>query len=297
VLLIPRPISALVSRVTGRTRRVWATEGRAHLEYRRPALDDHADYLARLVAALEEVDEVHSAVVNPFVDRVIVSYHDLWVTPEDLVEVIEGVEGAFGLLDDEFPRDRPDHPGDIEPVQKELLQLASTLTGLGTTVIGRLRIRRQALWPSDLSWALTLLDNVPQLRAGIERALGPRSADLVLGVTNSLVRGISLGMTGHLVDLAQRALRLRQLSTVRSTWAEREPELRHLPTTERSPRPERPCPLPDGPVERYAGEAWTVSLGGFAASMVATDDVERAAASLLDGIPKAARLGRVAFCS
>jgi cation-transporting P-type ATPase I len=119
----------------------------------------------------------------------------------------------------------------------------------------------------------------------------------VLGVTNSLVRGISLGMTGHLVDLTQRAIRLRQLAEVRSTWAEREPELRHLPATERSPRPERPCPLPSGPVERYAGEAWAVSVGGFAASMVATDDVERAAASLLDGIPKAARLGRAAFCS
>ena len=293
---VPRPISFLVSRVTGRTRRVWATEGRAHLEYRRPALDDHAVYLARLVAALESVDEVHSAVVNTFVDRVIVSYHDLWVTPKELVEVIEEVEAAFGLLDEEFPRDRADHPGDIEPVQQELLQLASTLTGMGTSVIGRVRIRRQALWPSDLSWALTLLDNVPKLRTGIEHALGPRSADLVLGVTNSLVRGISLGMTGHLVDLAQRAIRLRQLTAVRSTWGEREPELRHLPTSERSPRPERPCPLPDGPVERYAGESWSASLGGFAASMIATDDVERAAASLLDGIPKAARLGRAAFC-
>lgn len=294
--LTPRPVSALVSRVTGRTRRVWATEGRAHLEYRRPPVEDHAVYAARLVADLEEVDEVHSAVVNSFVDRVVVSYHDLWVTPEQLVAVIEEVEAAFGLLDDDFPRDRPDHPGDLEPIQHELLQVASTLTGMGTTVIGRLRIRRQALWPTDLSWALTLLDNVPQLRHGIEDALGPRSADLVLGVTNSLVRGISLGMTGHLVDLMQRTIRLRQLADVRSTWAEREPELRHLPETERSPRPERPCPLPDGPVERYAGEAWTVSLGGFAASMIATDDIERAAASLLDGIPKAARLGRAAFC-
>jgi cation-transporting P-type ATPase I len=297
VRFVPSPVGSLISRVTGRTRRVWATEGRAHLEYRRPAADDQAAYLARLVTALEEVDDVHSAVVNPFVDRVIVSYHDLWVTPEELIEVIEEVEAAFGLLDDEFPRDRPDHPADIEPVHQELLQLASTLTGMGTTVIGRLRIRRQALWPSDLSWALTLLDNVPQLRSGVERALGPRSADLVLGVTNSLMRGISLGMTGHLVDLAQRATRLRQLSAVRSTWSEREPELRHLPATERSPRPERPCPLPDGPVENYAEEAWTVSLGGFAASMIATDDIERSAASLLDGIPKAARLGRAVFCS
>lgn len=295
--IVPRPIGALVSRVTGRTRRVWATEGRAHLEYRRPAPDEHGVYVTRLVAALEGVDEVHSAVVNPFVDRVVVSYHDLWVTPQQLVGVIEDVEAAFGLLDDEFPRDRPDHPADVEPVQQQLLQLASTLTGMGTTVIGRFRIRRQALWPSDLSWALTLLDNVPRLRTGIEQALGPRSADLVLGMTNSLVRGISLGMTGHLVDLVQRVIRLRQLANVRSTWAEREPELRHLPQTERSPRPERPCSLPDGPVERYASEAWTLSLGGFGASMVATDDIERSAASLLDGIPKAARLGRAAFCS
>ncbi|WP_157041754.1 hypothetical protein [Nitriliruptor alkaliphilus] len=32
--LLPRPISDLVGRLTGRTRRVWSTEGRAHIEYR-----------------------------------------------------------------------------------------------------------------------------------------------------------------------------------------------------------------------------------------------------------------------
>jgi cation-transporting P-type ATPase I len=295
--LVPPPVRSLVARVTGRTRRIWATEGRAHLEYRPPAPEDHAAFARALVDALEAIDDVHSAIVNPFVDRVVVSYHDLWVTPEELAQVIERVEDEFGLTEVDFPRDRPDHPADVEPVQQELLQLLSTVAGLGTTVIGRLRIRRQAAWPSDLSWLLTLLDNVPQLRSAIERSLGPRSADLVLGVTNSLVRGISLGMTGHLVDVAQRATRLRQLATVRSTWAEREPALREVPATERAPRPERPCPLPPGPVESYGDQAWSVSLGGFAASMVATDDIERAAASLLDGIPKAARLGRAAFCS
>jgi cation-transporting P-type ATPase I len=297
VRIVPRPVGSLLGRVTGRSRRVWSTEGRAHLEYRCAAPEHVEAFLARLVADLEAVEDVHSAVVNPFVDRVVVSYHDLWVTPEDLVEVIEAVEADYGLLDHEFPRDRPDLPGDLEPVQRELLQLASTVAGLGTTVVGRFRLRRQATWPSDLSWLLTLLDNVPQLRAGVERHLGPRSADLVLGVTNSLVRGISLGMTGHLVDVAQRATRLRQLTAVRSTWAAREPDLRHVPTDARQPRPARPCPLPEGPVESYAEQAWPVSLGGFAASMVATDDLERAAASLLDGIPKAARLGRAAFCS
>jgi cation-transporting P-type ATPase I len=297
VRLVPSPVTSLLARVTGRTRRVWATEGRAHLEYRCPGPHDVEAFLARLVADLEALDDVHGAIVNPFVDRVVVSYDELWVTPEELVEVVEAVEADFGLTDQEFPRDRPDHPGDREPVQQELLQLASTVAGLGTTVVGRLRIRRQATWPSDLSWLLTLLDNVPQLRAGVERHLGPRSADLVLGITNSLLRGISLGMTGHLVDVAQRATRLRQLTAVRTAWTEREPELRHVPTTALQPRPERPCPLPEGPVESYAEQAWPVSLGGFAASMVATDDLERAAASLLDGIPKAARLGRAAFCS
>jgi cation-transporting ATPase I len=297
VHLIPRPVRDVVARVTGRTRRIWATEGRAHLEFRSPDADVFAAFARRLVDELEAVDDVHSAIVNPFVDRVVVSYDDLWVTPEELAAVVERVEHAFGLSEREFPRDRPDHPGDVEPVQQELLQLLSTAAGLGTSVVGRLRVRRQATWPSDLSWLLTLLDNVPQLRTGIERSLGPRSADLVLGVTNSLVRGISLGLTGHLVDLAQRATRLRQLSSVRTAWAEREPQLLRVPVVERSPRPPRPEPLPDGPVEHYADEAWSASLGGFAASMVATDDIERSAASLLDGIPKAARLGRAAFVS
>jgi cation-transporting P-type ATPase I len=295
--LVPRRAVALIDRVTGRTRRVWATEGRAHLEYRRPPARLAAAFGARLVAALEDVDDVYSAVLNPFVDRVVVSYDDLWVLPEELVVVVEAVEEEFDLLAQGFPPDRPDHPGDVEPIQRELVQLASTLTGMTTTVVGRLRIRRQAAWPNDLSWLLTLLDNVPQLRRGIERSLGRRSADIVLGVTNSLVRGISLGMTGHLVDLATRATRLKQLSAVRTNWASREPDLLAIPPGARFPRPARPIPVPPGPVERYADAAWPISLGGFAASLITTDDVERATTSLLDGIPKAARLGRVAFSS
>jgi cation-transporting P-type ATPase I len=144
VRLLPAPVRGVVARVTGPHPPVWATEGRAHLEYRPPAPEDHAAFAAPSSTALEAIDDVYSAVVNPFVDRVVVSYHDLWVTPEELVEVIEAVEAEFGLADDDFPRDRPDHPGDVEPVQQELCSCSPPLLGLGTTVVGRLRIRRQA---------------------------------------------------------------------------------------------------------------------------------------------------------
>jgi cation-transporting P-type ATPase I len=293
VPLIPRPFGDLFDRLTGRTRRVWSTEGRAHLEYRPPAPEDAPAFAARLVEELRAVDEVRAVTLNPFVQRVVVGYHDLWVTPEQLVAVIEGVEAEFGLADRPFPPDRPDHPGDLEPLQRELVQLASTALGIGTSVLGRLRVRRLAPWPTDLAWLATLVDNVPHLREGVEHRLGQRRADLVLGITTSILRGVSLGLSGHFVDVARRLTRLRQLTATRAAWTEREPSLTEVPAV--TGRPERVAELPQGPIESYSAQAWSASLGGFAASALATDDVERAAAPLLDGIPKAARLGRAAF--
>lgn len=295
--LVPSPLHRAMERVTGRSRRVWATEGRAHVEYRAPEPGQAVAYAERLVAALTEMDEVHTATLNPHVARVIVGFDELWVTVEEVVATVEDVEVEFGVAGEPFPADRADHPGDVEPLLRELLQLGSTVLGLGATVVGRLRVRRRRSWPTDLAWVATLADNVPQLRSRVEETLGPRSGDLLLGVTNSLLRGITLGLSGHVVDVAQRATRLRELSSVRAAWREREPALLDVAAAELAGRPERPVPLPEGPVERYGQQAWPASLGGFAASIVATDDVERAAAPLLDGIPKAARLGRGAFFS
>lgn len=295
---VTRPVRSSLSRITGRERRIWTTEGRAHLEYR-PLEGGEAALFAERVHAIFGRDPLVAWVeLNPYTHRLVVG-HDPVVPRSDLVAMLEQAEREVGIDDRPFPLDRPDHPADVEPIVAEAIQLVADALGAGASLYGRLLRLTPPRFRGDLSWLATLVENVPQLRGVLEERLGPRATDLVLGVTNSVLRGVSYGVSGHVVDAASRTTRIRALRAVRRGWSGRSGELYPAAGGEVRPesRPQRPVPLPPGPIERYASGAWPVSLGGFAASLVATDDVQRSAAPLLDGIPKAARLGRRAFAS
>ncbi|NEA27508.1 hypothetical protein, partial [Actinomadura bangladeshensis] len=60
---------------------------------------------------------------------------------------------------------------------------------------------------------------------------------------------------------------------------------------------ERPCPLPDGPVERAANRTALADLLGSAGVMAGTHDPSAVAEMLLATVPKAARSGREAFAA
>lgn len=158
------PFRGLYRRITGQTRRIWVGNGRAHIEHR-PAAPDARDALSRqVVAALEGRDGVRSAAFNSFVQRVVVAFDDAAVSVDDLVEVVERVEAAVGLAHVPFPPERPDHPGDGEPLLREVVQLLSNVVGLGGTVYGRVRALVPGPVPHDLSWPITIAENVPQVR-------------------------------------------------------------------------------------------------------------------------------------
>lgn len=270
---------------------------RAHVEHRPIPSERLDEFVDAVSSALRTCDGVRGVTVNPWVRRVIVAHPGHEVPLDELAACVEQGERAVGIADTPFPRDGPDHPADLEPVLQEVTQVLSDVAGLGGAVYGRLREMAPGRGPADLSSVLTLLENVPQLRGSIERTLGARTADLLLGVSSSLVRGITLGVTGQVVDMTRRLGGIRHLTAARATWARREPDLHRMePARFPGPRPDRPTPLPDGPVERYVDRGWSLALGGFAASVVSTEDVERSTAPLLDAVPKAARHGRDAFC-
>lgn len=296
---LTRPLRASLSRITGRERRSWATDGRAHLEYRPVEPDETALFEERVQEVFGRDPLVTWVAVNPYTQRVVVA-HDPVVPCDDLLQMLEQAERETGIADRPFPLDRPDHPADVEPLIAEAIQLVSDAVGAGASLYGRLLRLSPPRFRADVSWLATLLENVPQLRGVLEDRLGPRATDLVLGITNSALRGVSYGISGHVVDATSRTASIGALRSVRRGWAERSAELYQSPDltpAHRQRRPDRPVPLPEGPIERYTSDAWPVSLGGFAASLLATDDVQRSAAPLLDGIPKAARLGRRAFTS
>ena len=104
--------AAEVLRDTGerRTRRrVWAREGRTHVEVR--GLTGHGethDRLAgELTAALRRLHGVNWAEVNAAVGQVLVDFDEGHLDADDVLQVIEHLEKAHGTGTDTFPAESP----------------------------------------------------------------------------------------------------------------------------------------------------------------------------------------------
>jgi cation-transporting P-type ATPase I len=281
-----------------RQRRVWARDGHAHIEYR----DLPADQVEAFVAAVGEALAAHEAVERVDVltveARVVVVYDEAWLTVVDLVRTVERVEQGLLLATPPHFDDRPDHPADREPVLHGVVELAADVVGLGLAVVGRARRAVPLPIELDLAWLGTVVENVPRLRGAVERRLGTRGADLALSVTNSVLAGLTHGVSGPLVDIAHQTVQLRAVTDRRDVWERREPDLVATPRTAAPAlREPRPVPLPDGPIERYANKAWIASLGAFGVGLALTGSIEQSATALIDALPKAARLGRSAFAA
>jgi cation-transporting ATPase I len=146
--------------------------------------------------------------------------------------------------------------------------------------------------------ALSLARDIPRLRRRLDERLGRERAGLVLSLSLSLAQALAQRPVSSLVDLAFRAVRLRETLARRETWKERQGELCAAPSQTdpgSAGLPRRPVPLPKSPIEEYADRAWLLSLGGFVVSMFATRSVTRASAAIFCALPKPARLGRDVF--
>ena len=107
------------------SRRAWVGHGRAHIEVRglhRPGSEDLA---ASLKEALEHVRPVRGVEVNAALGRVVVAFDGEEVGLEGLVEVIEEVEELHRVHRERFPHDRPEHPADLEPLQRNLAAMVA----------------------------------------------------------------------------------------------------------------------------------------------------------------------------
>ncbi len=279
------------------SRRCWVGHGRAHVEVR--GLDHpEADRLVRdLEGALNRLSGVHWATVNAVLGRVVVDYADGEVSVDDVTATVEAVERLHHRNRDRFP-ERPDHPGDLEPRQRQLLALGSDLAGLGVGAVGRLlRVRRL---PAELAALVPLVESTPWVRREIEVRLGKATTDVGLALANAVAQGLAQGPSGLVVDALHRVALLRELDARRRTWLEREPQLCGRPGHPQAPPislPPRGTPLPSGPVEHEADRSALAALVGGGSALVATGDLRRAASVLAAATPKAARLTREAFAA
>ena len=279
-------------------RRRWAGHGHAHIEVKGVDQPGNADVAARVEEELRGLPGVHWAEVNAVLGRVIVAFDDGTIGVDDMVGVIEGVEEAHGLADERFGHQRPEHPADVEPLQRHLYAIGADVAGLGLGLAGR--VIRPGQLAAGVASAVSLADATPAVRRALESRLGHATADLGLAVGNAVAQGLTQGPFGLVVDIAHRGLQVGELRARRELWRRREPGLHgagqgaRLPALSGLPRPE---PLPAGPVENYADRAALAAIAGAGATLAITHDPRAMVAAAVTATPKAARLGREGFAA
>jgi cation-transporting ATPase I len=286
----------------GRThRRTWVGNGRAHIEVRAVHRRDGQPLARQVERDLEALEGVDWAEVNAVLGRVVVAFDEDATTLDDLVATVETAEEAHGVQEERYPRDRPPHPGDSEPLVRNITAMGADTLGLGVSVFGQLL--RATPIPGELASVIALADSQPRVRRLLESRLGPPATDLGLALASAIAQALGQGPLGLLVDIGHRANAVGEIRSRQRTWAGREPELTaqhgrwQIRPIEAAETGRRPAPMPRGPVERHADRATLAAFGVFGLSLAATSDPRRAANTLMAAAPKAARLGREAFAA
>ncbi|MFI0483003.1 cation-translocating P-type ATPase [Actinomadura sp. 9N215] len=281
----------------GRERRVWANAGRAHIQVGGLSGEGprHLRYVRALTEALRRLDGVNWAEVNAVTGHVLVAFEEGDVGLDALVEVVEDVEEArrAGRFDENAHARWPD---DEMAWAAATSALAADVAGAMSAVAGRLLALPPV--PSPLRAAAAVADSMPQVRTAVERRLGVLRADALLGVANAVVQGAGHGVAPPVADAVHRVFQLHEIGARRAAWRRREPRLAAgRQPQECGARAERPCPLPDGPVEKAGNRTALGHLLGGAGVLAGTRDSSAVADLLLATVAKAARHGREAFAA
>ena len=213
-----------------RRRRLWVGQGKAHIEVRGVHDPARKVLVGDVERALRAVPGVRWAQVNAVAGRVIVAFDPEGPSTEDLLGVIEGVEEAHEVHKERFSHERPEHPGDIEPVRRQAIAIGADVVALSGGVFGQLL--RATPIPAELGSLMALAENEPRVRRFLDQHLGVALTDLGLGVTSAFVQSLSQGPLTLVTDIAHRANQFGELVAMRRTWERREADLCDTPRDE-----------------------------------------------------------------
>ncbi|WP_425246328.1 HAD-IC family P-type ATPase [Streptomyces sp. NEAU-NA10] len=295
-------VAALVDAGEGRSRRrVWTRPGRAHIEVRGLGGrgERHERLALEVTAALRGAPGVTWAEVNAALGHVVVATarHDLAV--DALLELVEGVELAHGCGGEPFAGDRPHPPFDTTPA---VLAGASLVADcLGLVAAAARRLTPLPVFPPVLRVPVVVAETQPRLRRLLEGRLGRAHAEMVLTVAHAFTHAMTAGVAPLVLDGVQRVWQLAEIRARQAVWHRLEAQLvgvagQGLPgqVPDRLPRP---VPLPAGPVERCGERTSLAALLGAAGAWAWARSPESAVQAILATVPKAAGMGREAFCA
>jgi cation-transporting P-type ATPase I len=279
---------------------LWSAHGHAHIELRRVDPSQADRFAERLEAELSRHPAVRWVETVGEVGRMVVAYDENAASEEDLVESVEDVEDEFAVKDEPFERDLGPHPADIEPIIRGAVEIAGATVGLGIASAQRAARLPAIPYMDTAAGAVSFLEHQPRVRRLIELLIGPTPAELTLALSSGFSQGLAGSPIGPIVDIGLRATLLAEAAARRRRWLEREGALWDQPSGHSSGPAKiapRPVKLPPGAVERYADAAFLGSLGSAAITLATTRSLQRGAAMLQAGLPKAARFGREGFAA
>lgn len=277
-----------------RSRRIWVGEGRAHVELRSADSHELLVVARELAKEVERYPELRWAEVHQGTGRAVLAFRPGAFDEHAVAALVTEVELRAGLAHAVFaPRD---HVADREPSERVLLEVCvdglSLLFGMGLKFSFFPRSRLAGAVAS----ALSVVRAVPRLRRPLDERFGRERADLGLALMVSFLYAPAQRPLTSLVGLTERLNVGSELNAQRKLWQRREASLCPGPAASPPrPVPDRPVPLPRGPIEEYSERAWAVALGGFGVSFLSTRSVQRAFGALFGGVPRPAKLGREVF--
>ncbi|MGI5290006.1 HAD-IC family P-type ATPase [Nonomuraea polychroma] len=306
-LRAPAPVSGAVGLVTGAAgwllggerdvRDVWECPGRLHIETHGVHGPGGARVARRVEHALQRHPGVVWARVNAPACRVVIGLADPPPPRRELVALVEHAESAPTSVDEEIAEEELHHPAEGPARTRALPNLAVDTAALALS--GLTRLAPWAPLPTELAGLLSATSLHPRLRElAAEHLHGQERAESLVSMAAGLAHALAEGGSGVVLDVAQRIGQWQEARASQQAWQEAEPRLIHGPEDAGADPVvvERPCRLPDGPVERYQRR---VLAFGAAAVPAATPLVgwRRAAAVGLATLPKATEAGRAAFAS
>ncbi|NUT92302.1 MAG: haloacid dehalogenase, partial [Saccharothrix sp.] len=278
-------------------RNVWSCPGRLHIEAHGVHGPRGKQVAARVERALEQHSGVLWARVNAPSSRVIVAVADPPPRTAELVDLVRRAEAEPATEDERLVEDELHHPADGLKGTRLVPTLAADAAGLLLAAVTKL-----APWaplPGEIAALTAAIDLHPRLRElAAGRLQGRERADSATSVLAALVHGLASRSEGTLLDIAQRVQQWREVKAHEKAWCAAEDRLIKGPEDAAADPVvvERPAPVPEGPVDRYARRA--LAAGGIAGLAAAPFTGPRRAMALgIASLPKAPSVAQAAFAA
>lgn len=293
--------TAAAIRVFGPRRRRWhLSDDRLHAEVRIASTSEVASLQSRLDELMRVQEIAAWGRVNGILGRAVFELGSgCGSRVDEVLALLQRAESECGFGDREFPDRLPEHPGDLEPLARLVVELSADLAGFWIAVLGQVASLPVSPFAVDVATLVSIFEGTPRLRELADRLLGRSASSLWLGVATAIGQGFVQSPLGPLVDVVHRSLQGAERLSRRSAWLKRESELCGKESVVAASVPDhtRPVEIPQGAIERYSDLALAGSVGAFGLGFTATGSIADSSPALLGGLPRPARLGREAFAA